>query len=83
MSNSEKGCTRRAFMVVGGVVVGAATMTAAAHAGPHPKIESAITALEEAREYLEKARHDFHGHRKDAVRKVREAIEELRICLKS
>jgi hypothetical protein len=82
MSKGKNGCTRRAFMVLGGAAVGVAAMPAVAHAARHPKIAGAIDALQEAREYLQKADHDFHGHRKEALRKLNDAIDELKICMK-
>ena len=46
MSKSNRGYTRRAFMVLGGTTVGAATLTGTAQAaGPHPKIHGAIAHL--------------------------------------
>ena len=83
MSKSKRGYTRRAFMVLGGAAVGAATLTETAHAGePHKKIHSAISALKEAREYLENAKHDFGGHKKDAIEHINGAIHHLKLCLK-
>jgi hypothetical protein len=42
---------------------------------PHPRIRSAIRELEAAKVELEKAPHDFGGHRADAVVAVDRAIE--------
>ncbi len=44
---------------------------------PHPKIDEAIGALDDAKEELEHASDDFHGHKKDALRKVEDARREL------
>ena len=49
---------------------------------PHPEIRDAIAALRRAKEHLEHARHDFGGHRVEAVRATDEAIHQLEVCLK-
>ena len=84
MSKSKRGCTRRVFMVLGGAAAGVAAMPGAALAAkhPHPKIAAAIDALQDARDYLHKADHDFRGHRKEAIRKLNDAIDELKTCMK-
>lgn len=48
----------------------------------HPRIRSAIRELEAAKVELEKAPHDFGGHRADAVLAVDRAIAQLRLALK-
>jgi hypothetical protein len=48
----------------------------------HPAIRRAITSLEEAKVYLKNAKHDFGGHRADALVEVDKAIEQLRLALK-
>jgi hypothetical protein len=48
----------------------------------HPEIRDAIASLRHAREHLEHAAHDYHGHREDALRATDEAIRQLEICLK-
>lgn len=48
---------------------------------PHPRIRSAIKELQAAKEELQKAPHDFGGHRADAVVAVDKAIEQLRLAL--
>jgi hypothetical protein len=53
----------------------------AAQAAPHPKIEEAIHALEEAKADMEHAAHDFGGHRVDALHACDEAIKQLRLAL--
>jgi hypothetical protein len=50
-------------------------------AGRHPEIEDAIRALARAKDHLQRADHDFHGHRVDAIRAIDEADHQLRICL--
>jgi hypothetical protein len=54
---------------------------AAAAAEPHPRIREAIEALRAARGDLNKASHDFGGHRADAIRTIDESIHQLQICL--
>jgi hypothetical protein len=48
----------------------------------HPAIHRAITALEEAKTYMEHADHDFGGHRKQALADCEKAIGQLRLALK-
>ena len=47
----------------------------------HPRIRSAIRELEAARVELQKAPHDFGGHRADAVLAVDKAIQQLKLAL--
>jgi hypothetical protein len=47
----------------------------------HPRIHAAIRELEAAKVELQKAPHDFGGHRADAVVAVDKAIEQLKIAL--
>jgi len=49
---------------------------------PHPEIRAALKALRRAKEHMEKAAHDFGGHRVDALKATDEAIQQLEICLK-
>ncbi|MGC2333958.1 MAG: hypothetical protein WA581_21080 [Candidatus Acidiferrales bacterium] len=67
----------------------AAASPAPAHAAapapaaePHPEIRDAIAALQNARNHLDHAAHDFGGHRVDAIQAIDQAIAQLRICLK-
>ncbi len=48
----------------------------------HPEIHEAIAALRRAKEHLEHAKHDFGGHRVEAIRATEEAIHQLEACLK-
>jgi len=50
-------------------------------AGEHPRISRAIHELEDAVEYMEKAPHDFGGHKAEAIRDSRKAIEQLKLAL--
>jgi hypothetical protein len=47
----------------------------------HPRIHAAIREVEAAKAELQKAPHDFGGHRADAVQAVDRAIEQLRVAL--
>ncbi len=48
----------------------------------HPHIRAAIRELREAKKELETADHDFGGHRKDAVKATKVAIEQLESAFK-
>ena len=48
----------------------------------HPRIANAITALRDAREYMQAAPHDFGGHKAEAVRATDEAIRQLNFALR-
>jgi hypothetical protein len=50
-------------------------------AGRHPQIHAALNALRNAKIHLEEAKHDFGGHRVDAIRAIDEAQRQLEICL--
>jgi hypothetical protein len=47
----------------------------------HPEIRTAIRALENAKRHLQEAKHDFGGHRVEAIRAADEAIHQLQACL--
>lgn len=47
----------------------------------HPEINGAIRALERAKTYLQKASHDFGGHRAEALEAVDKALDQLRQAL--
>ena len=47
----------------------------------HPRIHAAIKELEAAKIELQKAPHDFGGHRAEAVEAVDRAIAQLRVAL--
>jgi hypothetical protein len=60
--------------------------TRPAHAGvrvaePHPQINAAIRSLERAKDHLQKAAHDFGGHRVEAIQAIDAALAQLRTCL--
>ena len=47
----------------------------------HPRIAAAITALKDARAYMEAAPHDFGGHKAEAIRATDDAIKQLNFAL--
>jgi hypothetical protein len=47
----------------------------------HPQINAAIRALENAKDHLQKAAHDFGGHRVEAIAAIDRALEQLRQAL--
>lgn len=48
--------------------------------GHHPEIEAALDSLRGARAHLMEAKHDYHGHRAEALKHVDAAIHEAEIC---
>jgi hypothetical protein len=48
----------------------------------HPHIRAAIHELKEAKKELEKADHDFGGHRKEAIEAIDVALKQLQKALK-
>ena len=48
----------------------------------HPQIRRAIRALEQAKDYMQHAAHDFGGHREAAIHECDEAMRQLREALK-
>jgi hypothetical protein len=48
----------------------------------HEEIRAAIDALRNAKGHMERAKHDFGGHRSAALHATDEAIHQLEICLK-
>ncbi len=62
-------------------VFAAATQSARSEAAEHPRIVAAIHELEDAIAYMEKAPHDFGGHKAEAIRASREAVQQLRKAL--
>ena len=66
-----------------GVVLSAGlwTLEAQNEKAMHPRIARAIESLRDARDYLEKAPHDFGGHKAAAIRATDEAIQQLNLAL--
>jgi hypothetical protein len=48
---------------------------------PHPEINGAIRALVAARLHLQRAAHDFGGHRVKAIRAIDAALVQLKLAL--
>jgi len=48
---------------------------------PHPQIMAAVRALEAARLHLQRAAHDFGGHRVKAIRAIDAALVQLKLAL--
>jgi len=48
----------------------------------HPRLAHALVELHVAKDHLEKAPHDFGGHRADAVKSCDEAIKQIELALK-
>jgi hypothetical protein len=55
--------------------------TVRTEAANHPRIAAAIRELEGAITYMERAPHDFGGHKAAAIRDSRAALAELRAAL--
>lgn len=52
-----------------------------AHHEHHPHIRAAIRELQEAKQELQTADHDFGGHREEALKACTEAIHQLQQAL--
>lgn len=48
----------------------------------HPRIARSLVALHETKEHLEKAGHDFGGHKAAAIKAIDEAIKQLKEAIK-
>jgi hypothetical protein len=48
---------------------------------PHPEIRAALEAMRNAKEHLQKAVPDYHGHRVAAIKHLDAAIHEAEICM--
>ena len=55
--------------------------TVRTEAATHPRIAAAVRELEGAIAYMERAPHDFGGHKAAAIRDSRAALIELRAAL--
>jgi len=72
---------------VSGIVLGAVlsaglfTLAAQNERAMHPRIAAAITALRDARAYMQAAPHDFGGHKAAAIRATDDAIRQLNLAL--
>jgi len=54
---------------------------AAATPEPHPEIQAALEAMHNAKDHLQHAAHDFHGHRVKSIEHLDQAIHEAEICM--
>ncbi len=54
---------------------------AKSEAGEHPRIAKAIHEMEDAIDYMEKAPHDFGGHKAEAIADTKKAIKSLKQAL--
>ena len=61
--------------------VAAPQQNAKSEAGEHPRIAKAIHEMEDAVEYMEKAPHDFGGHKAEAIADTKKAISSLKKAL--
>ena len=69
-------------LVLGAVLtIGGSALFAQNERAMHPRIAAAITALKDARAYMQMAPHDFGGHKAEAIRATDEAIRQLNFAL--
>jgi hypothetical protein len=47
---------------------------------PHPRVHEAIEAMRNAKDHLEHAEGEFHGHRAKAIDHLNQAIHEAEEC---
>lgn len=59
----------------------AAQQTVRTEAAEHPRIAAAIKELEEAIIYMERAPHNFGGHKAKAIADSRAAVAQLKLAL--
>jgi hypothetical protein len=57
------------------------TAAAAVPPPPHPRVEHALEALHGAKDHMEHADGEFHGHRAKAIEHIDAAIHEAEICM--
>jgi hypothetical protein len=69
------------LMLVCGTMQLTYAQTVRSEAANHPRIAAAIRELEGAVAYMERAPHDFGGHKAAAIRDSRAALVELRAAL--
>lgn len=61
-------------------IAAAAASPTAAPMPPHPRVHEAIEAMRNAREHMNHAEGEFHGHRAKAIEHLDMAIHEAEIC---
>jgi hypothetical protein len=47
----------------------------------HPEIHAALEAMHSAKDHLDHAAHDYHGHRVESIKHLDMAIHEAEICM--
>jgi hypothetical protein len=47
---------------------------------PHPRVHEAVEEMRRAKEHLEHAEGEFHGHRAKAIEHLERAMHEAEIC---
>jgi hypothetical protein len=74
---------RRLFGVAGAAGLGIlATRLPEAQASEYGRLDKAIIEMREAKKYLENAPPIFGGHKKEAIKLLKEGIEELEKAIK-
>jgi hypothetical protein len=74
--------TRRdAAAAVGAALATAVVFRSGSAKAGCPNIETALRDLGAAKQELQTAKHDFKGHRVDALKAVDEAIKQLGACI--
>jgi hypothetical protein len=68
---------RRIAFASAAAVAGVALAPKLAQAKPHPRLQHAIAALQDAKAELQAAPHDFGGHRAAAVGACENAIGQI------
>ena len=63
-------------MAVPAIPAAAAATQEHGERGPHPRVHEAIEAMRNARDLLQRAEGDFHGHRNKAIEHLDQAIHE-------
>lgn len=63
-------------MAVSALVIGAFCF-GKSYQGKHPHMEAAKLRLDEAKNQLQKASHDYNGHRVKAIEHINMAIKEI------
>jgi hypothetical protein len=68
------------LILVTALVTLAFTASAAPVPPPHPRVHEALEAMRNARDHMQHAEGEFHGHRAKAVEHLDAAIHEAEIC---
>jgi hypothetical protein len=55
--------------------------TAEARLRDFPKLEASYNSLKDAKDYLENAPNEFHGHKKDALHAIDEAMNQISVLV--